>query len=109
MLAFSMDHSVNRPFPLSGRARRLVADLPPDLSVEALCEHAPDLLDRLASCWHDPSMLERAFNESLFRDSRRVGPLPFAALTELAALKLHAASCRHGWHPSVWDEALGCF
>lgn len=97
-----------QPYPLSPRAARWVETLPDNLRIDTLRAECPEVLDRLASRWHDPYELDRVFHDLLFgADSPRVRPNPsFAALLEIAALRHHAAVDLKRWRMSAWDEAL---
>ncbi len=96
------------PFPLSPRAQRWLGQLQGEVQLEILCRECPEVLDRLASHWHDPDALGQTFDGLLFGsgNERPRTNLSFQALLEVASLRHYAAFELKRWRLSAWDEAL---
>ncbi len=93
--------------PLTAAARRMLADLRPDMSTEVLERQYPQVLNELAAVKDRVRDLRRVADHLIYQEAAGRPPLDVAAVIELSELKDHLLRTTPRWQPSVWDEAYG--
>jgi hypothetical protein len=88
---------------LSVAATRLLASLPSKLSLAALIEQYPHVLNRLADVWRQAPVLEREFNELLMDQRGGRQGFPFNIVLELTALRDFYFRFVQPKRSSAWD------
>lgn len=88
---------------LTGSALRLIVTLNRRVSVDALAEDFPRLLNRIADIWHWPSEVRRLFDELLMDERGGRAGFPLKILSEIARLREYHVKL-YPQKTDVWAE-----
>ena len=89
--------------PLTGDAIRLMLRLHGAVTVDALADHFPRILNRIAEVWEKPIRADRYFVELLNNSRESHERLSKDALTEIRNLRAHHLLNNYRTAPGAWQ------